>query len=473
MGEPLGLGYGTDSKDGTIYIDVPTYPPPAPPSPDWTPGSLPIFPSHSNVSSPVSSPLISLTVPSPVATPTATIPVDEDQFIEVGAQLELYAAILQDHTQRLDSLPPTLFAEIDRDVGESLEQEQERAVMTFRALWMPVLALEAWAGHVDTRMTSMSWAGYDDHRLVHDLLVQQAALLRELQEMRGRVIALEQERDRLACNDAGVSSVSLVCIRADQFYCFVRNTDGKSGFEVFCAFREVFPRMAKNSSRSAYVKTKAYLVVTDTESKPIEDLGTEWPKSPHVVASPISFPDSTPPIGYVEETAHLTVRVQPTMSPGYFARIAEVAAMSDVAFRKRFRSPYESSPSPSPTLPVRKRYRGTSELVLSTDSEADELGNEEDSLDSDSGSEGAEDEGPAAGDGDPCIRDEGFSLGEDEAVPEGQQRAAPVVETAVGEPLGLGYGALRRQELAAEEDQRYSTFEVGQGSGSAPEPERL
>ncbi|GJV11853.1 retrovirus-related pol polyprotein from transposon TNT 1-94 [Tanacetum coccineum] len=153
-------------KDGTVYIDVPTYPPSAPPvqtppSPDWTPGSLPISPSHSDVPSPVSSPLISLTVPSPVATPTATIPVDEDQFIQL----------------------------------KSLEQEQERDVMTFRALWRPVLALETWAGHVDTRMANMSLAGYDDHRLVHDLLVHHTSLQHELQEMRGRVSALEQERD--------------------------------------------------------------------------------------------------------------------------------------------------------------------------------------------------------------------------------------------------------------------------------------
>ncbi|GKB67284.1 hypothetical protein Tco_0928696 [Tanacetum coccineum] len=257
---------------------------------------------------------------------------------------------------------------------------------------------------------------------------------------------------------------------------------------------------------------QAYLVGMDIESEPIEDLGTESPEAPHVVASPISFPDSTPPVGHVEEsegsdtsgagstssdsttplspnhplthdtlvlvtslrrTARMVVRVQPTMSPSCSARIAEVAAMSDVAFRKRFRSPYEISPSSPPTLPVRKRYRGTSELVLSTDSEANELGNEEDSLDSDSGSEGAEDEGPAAGNEDPDMRDEGFSLGEDEAIPEGQQQAAPVMETTVGDPLGLGYGALRHRELAAEEDQRYSMFEVGQGSGSAPEPERL
>ncbi|GKF03382.1 hypothetical protein Tco_0030305, partial [Tanacetum coccineum] len=143
---------------------------------------------------------------------------EEDEAIpeEVGAQLELYRSILQDHTQCLDAMPPTLFAEMDRDVMElhtrsvvvrdeifsqryrlrSLEQEQERAVMTFGALWRPVLALETWAGHVDTQMANMSQTGYDDHRLVHNLLVQQNSLQHELQEMRGRVTALEQERDR-------------------------------------------------------------------------------------------------------------------------------------------------------------------------------------------------------------------------------------------------------------------------------------
>ncbi|GJR48038.1 hypothetical protein Tco_1316141 [Tanacetum coccineum] len=44
--------------------------------------------------------------------------------------------------------------------------------------------------------------------------------------------------------------------------------------------------------------------------------------------------------------------------------------------------------------------------------------------------------------------------------------------TAVSAPLGLGYGALRRRELTLEEDHVYTTFEVGQGSGSAPEFER-
>ncbi|GJY33541.1 hypothetical protein Tco_0418010 [Tanacetum coccineum] len=61
----------TDPEDGMIYIDIPDYPPPAPPvqtppSPEWTSGSLPISPSHSDVPSPISSPMIPLTVPSPV-----------------------------------------------------------------------------------------------------------------------------------------------------------------------------------------------------------------------------------------------------------------------------------------------------------------------------------------------------------------------------------------------------------------------
>ncbi|GJV56582.1 hypothetical protein Tco_1457587 [Tanacetum coccineum] len=194
-------------EDDRVYTNVLAYAPPAapvptPPSPEWSFGSLPVSPS-------------SLVVPSPiaslVATPTATISIDEDQFIGVGAQLELHGSILHDHTQLLDALSPTLFADIDRDVRElytrsrmvrdeifsqryrfrSLEREQERTIMTFGALWRPMLALEAWAGRVDTRFADMSWDRYDDHILIHDMLVQQAAMQRKLQEMRGRVAALK------------------------------------------------------------------------------------------------------------------------------------------------------------------------------------------------------------------------------------------------------------------------------------------
>nr|GEX29395.1 hypothetical protein [Tanacetum cinerariifolium] len=46
------------------------------------------------------------------------------------------------------------------------------------------------------------------------------------------------------------------------------------------------------------------------------------------------------------------------------------------------------------------------------------------------------------------------------------------METAVGEPLRLGYEALRRQEIALGEGRMPSVFEVGQRSGFVPEPER-
>ncbi|GJZ04118.1 hypothetical protein Tco_0537393 [Tanacetum coccineum] len=260
---------------------------------------------------------------------------------------------------------------------------------------------------------------------------------------------------------------------------------------------------------------KAYLDRTDTESEPFEDpIETETPESPITVAPPTSLPESTPPtlVPILRRTTRMAVRVPPVMSSGLSASMAKVAAMSESAFCKRFRSSYESSPSLSPPdLPSRKLYRGTFELV--EDSEEDK--EIEESLDSDSMSEDAEDEGPTAEGEDPATGDEGLAAGvegpgtddeshglddeshgmdvescglddegrnvesnglgleeEGEVVPGGQQQATPVVRTAVSAPLGLGYGALRRQELASEEDHVYSTFEVRQGSGSAPDSER-
>nr|GEW57444.1 hypothetical protein [Tanacetum cinerariifolium] len=154
IGEPLKLGYEAlrrqemasregqipsvfeiDRKDGIVYIDVPAYLPQAPPvqtppSPEWSSGSLSIFPAPFIVPSPISSPMISLTIPSQIASPATAE--DEGFLTELGAQ--------------------------------------ERTAVTFEALWRRMLALEAWARH--------------------------ATLQRELQEMRGRVTALEQERVR-------------------------------------------------------------------------------------------------------------------------------------------------------------------------------------------------------------------------------------------------------------------------------------
>nr|GEX84467.1 hypothetical protein [Tanacetum cinerariifolium] len=98
-----------------IEINAPPVHAPVQPSasPEWSSGSLPISPA-------------SLTIPSHVAslvtTPAATIAVDWDKFIEVGAQLELHQSILYDHTQFLDALPPTLLE--GWAVNEPEEHEQ-------------------------------------------------------------------------------------------------------------------------------------------------------------------------------------------------------------------------------------------------------------------------------------------------------------------------------------------------------------
>ncbi|GKF22381.1 hypothetical protein Tco_0074703, partial [Tanacetum coccineum] len=214
----------------------------------------------------------------------------------------------------------------------------------------------------------------------------------------------------------------------------------------------------------------AYLVEMDNEFEPFLDpVKTETPESPHTVASPTLLRDSTPPTRHAEEsedsdtsgtrptssdftaplppdhplthttptlvpflrkTARMVMRVPPAMSPILSANIAEGSAMFDSVFRKR---------------------------MMKEDDEDEEEEDEEveKSSDSDSESEDVEDEGPtvedegpatgdedlAAGDEGPGIRVESLGLGGDEAVPEGQQRVALVVETTMGEPLGLGYRA--------------------------------
>ncbi|GJX93876.1 hypothetical protein Tco_0348462 [Tanacetum coccineum] len=229
----------------------------------------------------------------------------------------------------------------------------------------------------------------------------------------------------------------------------------------------------------------AYLDGSDTESEPLEDpFDTETPKLPLTIAPPTSLSESTPPVlvPILRRTSRMAVRVPPAMSSGLSASMAKVVAMSESAFR-------------------------TSELVEDSKDDDDEEDEEiEESMDSGSVSEDTEDEGPTAEDEGlatgvkgPGMDDESYGLDneshglddeshglddkghgvesdrlglEEEAVPGGQQQAAPVVGIAMSEPLGLGYGALRHRESALEEDDVYSTFEVRHGSGSALESER-
>ncbi|GJU41138.1 hypothetical protein Tco_1194095, partial [Tanacetum coccineum] len=188
------------------------------------------------------------------------------------------------------------------------------------------------------------------------------------------------------------------------------------------------------------------------------------PDHPHTLVSPT--PTHTR-ASFYHRITRVTVRVQPAMSPGLSARVPHAMALSYSAFRKRYRSSYETpSPSPSSTLPIRKRYRGTSELILDTVSERNELGDEDTHEDG----EDENDEGHRLDDVDHGLEDEGLGLEEDdEEVPKGQHQAISAANTVVGEPLGLSYEALRCHELAVGEDQAPSTFEVGQSFRSVPE----
>ncbi|GJT44681.1 hypothetical protein Tco_0953396 [Tanacetum coccineum] len=150
--------------------------------------------------------------------------------------------------------------------------------------------------------------------------------------------------------------------------------------------------------------------------------------------SPTPTPTQVSFHSFHRKTARMTVHTQPTLSPGMSVRIAEAAALSPSSFRKRYRSSYETSSS-SLTLPGLKRYRGTSELILDTDSERDELAEEDTKEDESDESQGLEGEGLGLEE-------------EEEAALEARRRALESIE-----------------EIAP------STYEVGQSSRSVPELE--
>ncbi|GKG40195.1 hypothetical protein Tco_0466972, partial [Tanacetum coccineum] len=105
------------------------------------------------------------------------------------------------------------------------------------------------------------------------------------------------------------------------------------------------------------------------------------------------------------------------------ARVTEAMALSDSTFRKSYRSSYKI-PSPSLTLPVRKRYRGDES------SDGDDEGH---GLDDEG--HGLDDKGRSLDDEVRSVDSDGLGLEEEEeVVPEGQQQATPVVEVAASEP---------------------------------------
>ncbi|GKC65696.1 hypothetical protein Tco_1098294, partial [Tanacetum coccineum] len=99
-----------------------------------------------------------------------------------------------------------------------------------------------------------------------------------------------------------------------------------------------------------------------------------------------------------------------------------------------------------------KRYRGTSELILDTNSKGDELGDED--TDEDIDKDGKDEKG-------------------EEAAPEGQQQTVLVVGTTVSEPLGLRYKAARRRALESMEEIAPNTYEPTLTIWVDPEDDRV
>nr|GEW40743.1 hypothetical protein [Tanacetum cinerariifolium] len=154
-------------------------------------------------------------------------------------------------------------------------------------------------------------------------------------------------------------------------------------------------------------------------------------------------------------TARMVMRVPPVMLPGLSAGMAEVAAMSDSAFCKsKSEDVKEEGPTAEDEDPaVEDEGLAAGVKGPGIDDESYGLNNESHGVDDESHS--LDDESYGINDEGRGIESGGLGLGEEEAVPEGQQRAVLVVGTAVSEPLGLGYEALRHRELVLEEDHVY------------------
>ncbi|GKA52443.1 hypothetical protein Tco_0745758 [Tanacetum coccineum] len=170
-----------DPKDGVVYTDIECDIPSvhSPVQSLSSPAYIPSSPGWSLA--PSSKSPASLTVPTPIALPATSSPAaspaiakNEGFLAELGAQIDPQGSILQDHTQRLDALLPTL---------------------------LEVLALEASAGQTDAQRAALWQARYEDQREIHALRLQHTADQREMQGLRERVATLERRMDHFERQD--------------------------------------------------------------------------------------------------------------------------------------------------------------------------------------------------------------------------------------------------------------------------------
>ncbi|GKE24377.1 hypothetical protein Tco_1435889 [Tanacetum coccineum] len=193
-------------------------------------------------------------------------------------------------------------------------------------------------------------------------------------------------------------------------------------------------------SSPAHTDLETVSLASKPEEAPLE---TNECQSPPLRTTPLSYdhtlisPDYTPATPLSDEefetsepsntritTSHSTASSDSTTPLfhdhpfGLSARIVEAVALSPSSFHKRYISSYETLSS-SPTLPIRKRYQGTPEIVENTEDESSDSDAEREG--SDDEGHGLDDEGHGLDDMGHGLEEEGLSL-EEEAAPEGQCR---------------------------------------------------
>ncbi|GJZ70436.1 hypothetical protein Tco_0633986 [Tanacetum coccineum] len=195
---------------------------------------------------------------------------------------------------------------------------------------------------------------------------------------------------------------------------------------------------------------QAHFVDTDTESEPVKDLRETEAYTPATIDT-----ESEP-----EEAPSETEEFEASNPSDTMITSLHSSASSDSTEPLSPDHPLTQT-SPTPTLTRVSFHRRIARMaVQDTEEESSDLGTKR---------EGSKDEGPGSEDEGHGSEDEGHGSKEEEeeeAVPKGQQQAVSAEDTAMDEPLGLDYRALRRRELVVGEAKMRSTFEVGQSSRS-------
>ncbi|GKC72431.1 hypothetical protein Tco_1118314 [Tanacetum coccineum] len=120
-------------------------------------------------------------------------PEDGRVYTDIPTYVPPVAPGFEELYTRLGAVRDEIFSQRYR--FRSLEREQERATMTFSAIWRLILALEAWVGQTDAQRVALWHVIYDIQRENHDLRRQIAEERREQLELTDCVARIERRQE--------------------------------------------------------------------------------------------------------------------------------------------------------------------------------------------------------------------------------------------------------------------------------------